>query len=152
MPPVSTSSKAVPRCVMMAETRSRVTPGVGSTIDSRRPASAFSRDDLPTFWRPTIVRIGSLPIRGGIVTSRDGRNTMNKKAVTIYVGTRKGAFFIKGDPSRKTWKLEGPQFLGQVINHLVPDPRDKKVIVMAAKPGHLGPSLFRSLDNGKTWK
>lgn len=77
---------------------------------------------------------------------------MNKKPVTIYVGTRKGAFFFRSDAARKSWKLEGPRFLGQVVNHIVPDPRDRKVILMAAKPGHLGPSLFRSLDNGKTWK
>ncbi len=77
---------------------------------------------------------------------------MNNKTVTLYVGTRKGAFFFKGDAARKKWTLSGPQFLGQVINHLFPDPRDKKVILAAAKPGHLGPSLFRSLDGGKTWK
>jgi photosystem II stability/assembly factor-like uncharacterized protein len=77
---------------------------------------------------------------------------MKNRPITIYVGTRKGAFFFKGDASRKKWKLEGPLFLGQVINHVVPDPRDKKVILVAAKPGHLGPSLFRSLDGGKTWK
>src|SRR6185295_8064780 len=152
MPPVSTSSYAVPLCVMMAETRSRVTPGVGSTIESRRPASAFSREDLPTFWRPTMVTTGSLPMRGGIVALRLRRNEMKSKPVTIYVGTRKGAFIYKGDAARKKWALDGPRFLGQVINHIVPDPRDRKVILVAAKPGHLGPSLFRSLDGGKTYK
>jgi photosystem II stability/assembly factor-like uncharacterized protein len=77
---------------------------------------------------------------------------MKSMPVIVYVGTRKGAFLYRGDASRRQWKVDGPHFLGQVINHIVPDPRNPKVILAAAKPGHLGPSLFRSLDGGKTWK
>src|SRR5437764_7426187 len=44
---------------MGAVMRSRVTPGVGSTIAMRRPASQLNSDDLPTFGRPTIATIGS---------------------------------------------------------------------------------------------
>ena len=40
------------------ETRSRVTPAVGSTMLIRRPASQLNSDDLPTFGRPTIATIG----------------------------------------------------------------------------------------------
>jgi photosystem II stability/assembly factor-like uncharacterized protein len=42
--------------------------------------------------------------------------------------------------------------LGQVINHLVLDPRDGRTLLMAAKTGHLGPTIFRSDDLGRTWK
>ena len=32
------------------------------------------------------------------------------------------------------------------------DPRDGKTLLAAARTGHLGPTVFRSTDNGKTWK
>jgi photosystem II stability/assembly factor-like uncharacterized protein len=48
--------------------------------------------------------------------------------------------------------MGAPIFLGHVIHHLVADPRDGKTILMAARTGHLGPTVFRSKDGGKTWK
>src|SRR5271165_1382690 len=63
---------------------------------------------------------------------------------TLWIATRKGAFTLKSDASRRTWKLGGPQFLGHVLHHIVQDPRDPKVVLMAAKTGHLGPTLYRS--------
>lgn len=71
---------------------------------------------------------------------------------TIWIGTRKGAFALRADPQRKSWKLVGPQFLGHIIHHIVQDPRDPKTLLMAAKTGHLGPTVFRSKDRGRTWK
>ncbi len=35
---------------------------------------------------------------------------------------------------------------------MVLDPRDGKTLLAAAKTGHLGPTVFRSTDMGKTWK
>jgi photosystem II stability/assembly factor-like uncharacterized protein len=71
---------------------------------------------------------------------------------TLWVGTRKGLFVLRGDARRRAWKLAGPQFLGHVIHHVVQDPRDPKVVLAAAKTGHLGPTVFRSTDRGRTWK
>ena len=31
------------------------------------------------------------------------------------------------------------------------DPRDGKTMLAAARTGHLGPTVFRSQDNGRTW-
>jgi len=42
-------------------------------------------------------------------------------------------------------------FLGHIIDHLVLDPRDGRTMLMAAKTGHLGPTIFRSNDRGATW-
>jgi len=42
----------------MTETRSRVTPGVGSTMDTRFLASRFNRLDFPTLGRPTMATFG----------------------------------------------------------------------------------------------
>ena len=43
-------------------------------------------------------------------------------------------------------------FLGHIVHHVVLDPRDRRTMLMAASTGHLGPTIFRSTDRGKTWK
>ncbi|QPJ66447.1 MAG: glycosyl hydrolase [Candidatus Nitrohelix vancouverensis] len=68
------------------------------------------------------------------------------------VSTRKGAWLYRGDAQRKTWSVDGPHFLGHIINHMALDPRDGKTLLVAASTGHLGPTLFRSRNHGKTWK
>ncbi|MDZ4738706.1 MAG: glycosyl hydrolase [Alphaproteobacteria bacterium] len=73
------------------------------------------------------------------------------KGISLLVGTRKGAWFFHSDASRKTWRVEGPIMLGQIVNHFVRDTRSGTML-MAAKTGHLGPTIFRSVDKGKTWK
>ena len=72
--------------------------------------------------------------------------------VTVLVATRKGAFFLKSDAARKSWKIGAPIFLGHIVHHMVQDPREPKTILAAARTGHLGPTIFRSNDSGKTWK
>jgi photosystem II stability/assembly factor-like uncharacterized protein len=73
-------------------------------------------------------------------------------AVVLLVATRKGAFILRADGARRSWKLSGPIFLGNVVHHLVLDPRDRRTLLMAARTGHLGPTVFRSADLGRTWK
>ena len=70
----------------------------------------------------------------------------------VLVGTRKGLFVLRADRARRKWSLEGPHFLGQVVNHAVVDPRDGRTVVAAVKAGHLGPTVFRSDDIGATWQ
>ncbi len=72
--------------------------------------------------------------------------------VALLVATRKGAWLYHGDAARKNWRTDGPHFLGHIINHLVLDPRDGRTLLAAAKTGHLGPTVFRSTDRGRTWK
>ena len=72
--------------------------------------------------------------------------------VSLLIGTRKGAFMLHGNQSRRAWRLSGPQFLGHIIHHIVLDPRDGRTIVMAARTGHLGPTILRSDDRGTTWQ
>jgi photosystem II stability/assembly factor-like uncharacterized protein len=69
----------------------------------------------------------------------------------LLIGTRKGAWVYRDDGARGAWRAQGPLMLGQIINHYVQDPRDPAVQLIAAKTGHLGPTIFRSLDAGKTW-
>jgi photosystem II stability/assembly factor-like uncharacterized protein len=72
--------------------------------------------------------------------------------VLLLVGTRKGAWLYRGDPARRSWRADGPHFLGHIVNHLVLDPRDGRTLLAAAKTGHLGPTVFRSTDRGRSWK
>jgi photosystem II stability/assembly factor-like uncharacterized protein len=68
-----------------------------------------------------------------------------------FVATRKGAWVLESDAARKTWALKGPHFLGNTIHHMMLDPRDKKTLLAAVKSGHLGPTIYRSTNFGKTW-
>jgi photosystem II stability/assembly factor-like uncharacterized protein len=69
----------------------------------------------------------------------------------VLAATRKGAWIFHSDAARQAWRSDGPHFLGHMIHHLVLDPRDGQTLLAAAKTGHLGPTIFRSADLGKTW-
>jgi photosystem II stability/assembly factor-like uncharacterized protein len=83
-------------------------------------------------------------------TAKSPKHSARK--VLVMVATRKGAWLFHGDAARKTWRVDGPHFLGHIINHVVLDPRDGKTLLAAAKTGHLGPTIFRSTDFGRSWK
>jgi photosystem II stability/assembly factor-like uncharacterized protein len=70
----------------------------------------------------------------------------------VLVATRKGAWLLHGDSTRKSWRVDGPHFFGHIVNHMVLDPRDGRTLVASVKTGHLGPTIFRSTDLGRTWK
>jgi photosystem II stability/assembly factor-like uncharacterized protein len=72
--------------------------------------------------------------------------------IVLLVATRKGAWLFHGDSARRSFRLDGPHFLGHIFNHVVLDPRDRRTLLAAAKTGHLGPTIFRSTDRGKSWK
>jgi photosystem II stability/assembly factor-like uncharacterized protein len=78
--------------------------------------------------------------------------TAAPKRLLVLVATRKGAWLFRGDARRKTWVADGPHFLGHNISHVQLDPRDGRTLLAAAKTGHLGPTIFRSTDFGRTWK
>ncbi len=70
----------------------------------------------------------------------------------VLVGTRKGAFVFQAGADRRSWERKGPISLGAIVNHLVADRRGTDTILMAAKTGHLGPTVMRSADGGDTWQ
>jgi len=72
--------------------------------------------------------------------------------LAILVGTRKGLFLLKSGRDRRSWSMDGPHFLGEVVNHAVLDPRDGRTVLAAVRAGHLGPTVFRSGDAGRTWR
>ena len=76
----------------------------------------------------------------------------HKPGVLVLAATRKGAWLYHGDAARRNWRADGPHFLGHIISHVVLDPRDRRTLLAAAKTGHLGPTIFRSTDLGRSWK
>ncbi len=82
---------------------------------------------------------------------RDGASAVTGP-VTLLVATRKGAFTLQADGARRSWRLSKPAFFGHIVHHVVPDPRDRRTVLAAARTGHLGPTVFRSADRGRTWK
>jgi photosystem II stability/assembly factor-like uncharacterized protein len=76
-------------------------------------------------------------------------------SVALLVATRKGAFILRSDAARRDWKIDGPHFFGHIVFHMVLDPHasgDNRTLLVAARTGHLGPTVFRSTDFGKNWK
>jgi len=73
------------------------------------------------------------------------------RQIAVFVGTRKGALVYYSDSSRRQWRVDGPHFLGHIIDHIVLDPRDGRTLLAASRTGHLGPTIFRSTDLGKSW-
>lgn len=68
------------------------------------------------------------------------------------VGTRKGAFILTGDQSRRRWRLAGPYNPGTDIFHLVYDPRAGGRIFSASNSMWFGPQVEFSDDLGGTWE
>ena len=67
------------------------------------------------------------------------------------VGTRKGAFLLSSEASRRSWKVSEAHFEGNDIFHMAYDPRDGSVFA-AINSLIFGPDVQRSPDLGETWK
>ncbi|MGH9099078.1 MAG: exo-alpha-sialidase, partial [Acidimicrobiales bacterium] len=72
--------------------------------------------------------------------------------IRLLIGTRKGAFVLTSDGSRRTWSIEGPHFAGWEIYHLKGSPSDESRIYASQSSSWFGQVMHRSDDGGKTWK
>jgi photosystem II stability/assembly factor-like uncharacterized protein len=72
--------------------------------------------------------------------------------VRLLVGTRKGAFVLQSDASRKRWEVDGPHFAGWEIYHLKGSPADPQRLYASQSSGWFGQVLQRSDDGGKSWE
>ena len=70
----------------------------------------------------------------------------------VLVGTRKGAFMLAGEQSRRKWQLTGPYSPGTDIFHMVYDSRSGGRIFAASNSMWFGPQVEYSDDVGKTWE
>jgi hypothetical protein len=71
--------------------------------------------------------------------------------VRVLVGTRKGAFILESDGTRKKWDVNGPHFAGWEMYHLKGSPADPDRIYASQTSGWFGQIIQRSDDGGKTW-
>src|SRR5690606_4471289 len=72
--------------------------------------------------------------------------------VRVLVGTRKGAFLLTADGTRREWKVEGPLFGGWELYHLNGSPQNPDRIYASASLSRFGQQIHRSDDGGKTWQ
>jgi photosystem II stability/assembly factor-like uncharacterized protein len=71
--------------------------------------------------------------------------------VRVLVGTRKGAFILHSDASRKKWKIQGPLFGGWEIFHMAASPADPDRLYASQVTDWFGQVIQRSDDGGKSW-
>lgn len=72
--------------------------------------------------------------------------------VRVLVGTRKGAFILTSDGTRKDWKVSGPHFAGWEIYHMKGSPVDPNRLYASQSSGWFGQMIQRSDDGGQTWE
>jgi hypothetical protein len=84
-------------------------------------------------------------------TSSRACKNMAMRTVTIWIGTRKGAFAFRST-DRKHWHPDGPHFRGSEIHHVAQDPRNPKLAYAAVNNAWFGPHLHVSRNGGKSWK
>lgn len=70
----------------------------------------------------------------------------------LAIGTRKGLFIARSGDDRRTWQLEGPQFLMSEVASVAIDTREGRQRVLAGvKSWHWGPTVQVSDDGGRTF-
>ncbi|NJR13771.1 MAG: exo-alpha-sialidase, partial [Phyllobacteriaceae bacterium] len=71
-------------------------------------------------------------------------------AVTVLVGTTKGAFLVSSQDDRASWRVSGPHCGGWPINHVIADPASGTLWAGGGGEWH-GAGIWRSTDGGASW-
>jgi photosystem II stability/assembly factor-like uncharacterized protein len=71
--------------------------------------------------------------------------------VRLLVGTRKGAFVLTADGTRRQWEVSGPHFAGWETYHVAGSPADPERLYASASLGWFGQIIHRSDDGGRSW-
>jgi photosystem II stability/assembly factor-like uncharacterized protein len=71
--------------------------------------------------------------------------------VRVLAGTKKGAFILTSDGTRKQWDVSGPHFAGWEMYHLKGSPIEPNRIYASQTSSWFGQIIQRSDDGGKTW-
>jgi len=80
-----------------------------------------------------------------------GGDQQTMSRVRVLVGTRKGAFILSADGTRKTWTVGGPYFPGWEIYHVKGSPVDPDRIYASQSSGWFGQQIQSSKDGGTSW-
>src|SRR5579859_22062 len=77
---------------------------------------------------------------------------MQMSQVRVLVGTRKGAFILTADGSRRSWQVDGPHFPGWEIYHVKGSPVDPNRLYASQSSSWFGQTMQRSDDGGRSWE
>jgi len=72
--------------------------------------------------------------------------------VRLLVGTRKGAFTLTADGTRRDWQVSGPHFGGWEIYHLNGSPADPDRLYASQSSSWFGQVIQRSDNGGQSWQ
>jgi photosystem II stability/assembly factor-like uncharacterized protein len=95
-----------------------------------------------------IASVTELPAMAGAKLGKE----LQMSTVRVLVGTRKGAFVLTSDGTRKQWDISGPLFAGWEIYHLNGSPVDPNRLYASQSSGWFGQQIQRSNDGGQTWE
>ena len=68
----------------------------------------------------------------------------------ILLGTRKGAFILESDGTRRDWQLRGPYCDCWPMNHVIADPASGTIYAGGGNEW-FGPAVWKSTDLGQSW-
>jgi BNR/Asp-box repeat protein len=71
--------------------------------------------------------------------------------IRLLTGTKKGAFILTSDGTRKKWEVDGPLFGGWEMYHLKGSPADPNRLYASQTSSWFGQIIQRSDDGGRTW-
>ena len=69
------------------------------------------------------------------------------KRVRLLVGTKKGAFILDSDASRRDWSISAPLCEGWPVHDLIVEPGTGAILAGSGNPWY-GPAVWRSDDGG----
>ncbi len=72
--------------------------------------------------------------------------------IRVLVGTRKGAFVLTSDGTRRDWSVSGPHFGGWEIYHVAGSAADPDRLYASQSTGWFGQLIQRSDDGGASWR
>ena len=72
------------------------------------------------------------------------------KRVRLLVGTKKGAFILDSDASRREWSISAPLCEGWPVHDLIVEPGTGAILAASGNAWY-GPAVWRSDDGGTTW-
>jgi hypothetical protein len=82
----------------------------------------------------------------------EARGGEKMSGVRLLVGTRKGAFILTADGTRKKWQTAGPFFGGWEVYHVKGSPADPNRLYASQSSGWFGQIIQRSDDGGESWE
>jgi hypothetical protein len=91
-------------------------------------------------------------VAAGGIGFESARLEVQMSTVRVLVGTRKGAFVLTSDGTRRRWKARGPYFGGWEVYHVTGSPADPNRLYASQTSGWFGQIIQRSNDGGQTWE